>query len=247
MFHDSSATAPRSATPTGETLQQQRHECKFTLPLEQVEAAKALLDHACAPDPKYTENRINSLYYDTTHLDLLSQKTESEYYKYKVRLRWYCDVAEKVFSNSAYLEIKNKFGARSLKHRFPVSLEVAQLHRDPIHAVAGHSLLEWAEPHVYDQLSGLQPACVIAYRRKRYIDMLSGLRIALDYEIQGLHPGPGLHPRGLTGRSPLAVLEVKGIHARELPSSLYSLTSLGVKKSSFSKYEICLNRLLEGV
>ncbi len=84
----------------------------------------------------------------------------------------------------------------------------------------------------------------LTYRRERFIEAASGLRISLDSEITALRiadwaaAAPGI--RRLPGnlRSPILV-ELKG-GSRDLPPALATLAALGGRRESFSKYSFCL-------
>ncbi|NLB65359.1 MAG: VTC domain-containing protein [Lentisphaerae bacterium] len=217
-----------------------RHEAKFVLPKIYTAQALAWLNHLCAPDPAYGENRVHSLYYDSLRMNALRQSEQGEYLKQKVRLRWYTDELEKEFSDKAYLEVKSKEGARSWKTRVPMALDVAALHREPAAAVRDLCLTDWLAPPAVPDLVAFAPVCVISYLRSRFVDMATGYRIALDSEIC-LSNWSSERPRGnRPGTARYSVLEVKGFAARVLPPPLHVLNRYVIKKSAFSKYAECM-------
>ena len=93
-------------------------------------------------------------------------------------------------------------------------------------------------------LAGLRPAVHLSYRRERFVEPASGLRIALDSEISPLRiagwaaSAPGIRRVPGNLRSPCLV-ELKGA-SRDLPPALAALASLGGRRESFSKYSFCL-------
>ncbi len=241
-------TTPKEGAPAaGPEAQATRHEIKFVL--SQAYAAPALewLDHHCAPDPRYSHNMVHSVYFDTPHLGLYHQKLQSEYLKYKVRLRWYSNEEETSFSDGAFLEIKSKEGVRSRKGRVHLAPDMPALQRDPLGAARRLAEDEEGglEHEVYTELHKLTPVCVIRYCRRRFIDMLSGHRIALDHHIGVTHVNPDLRLRDGGRDLDSAVLEIKGRDARSLPPSLYELTTLTrARRDAFSKYGECVRQLL---
>lgn len=78
-------------------------------------------------------------------------------------------------------------------------------------------------------------AFVISYQRRRYIDSVSGTRLCVDNEISAPRVNRALLPSAAPVRLETAVVEFKGAGA-ELPAHLHTLTDLGCRKTSFSKY-----------
>jgi hypothetical protein len=218
-----------------------RHECKFIVPVRNLARVQALLNHLCATDPSFQSNIINSLYFDTDRLELLRQKEASEFLKRKVRIRWYVDPLTGTPGPQAFLEVKTKQGARGGKVRTALPIPAAAFDRDPLAAA------ETLSPHLLEGtglegvLRDVVPACVIQYRRRRYIEMSTGHRIALDSDIRACSLNRALLRERRESRPSYAVLEVKGPGARDLPPSLSLLHRWGVEKSSFSKYAACLD------
>jgi len=90
------------------------------------------------------------------------------------------------------------------------------------------------------------PAYQISYKRIRFIEPISGTRLCFDFDIRAprsnFHMLPRFNPFFLN----MAVFEMKG-HAQKLPFSLNFLLKLGLRKSSFSKYSACYERLIKNV
>ncbi|MDX1644149.1 MAG: hypothetical protein R3244_07310, partial [Thermoanaerobaculia bacterium] len=82
---------------------------------------------------------------------------------------------------------------------------------------------------------GLSPVLAVRYLRHRYLDPVTGVRIALDQAIEVSR----VHPRFLADigprRLPQTVLEIKSTEV-EPPAALAVLGGLGARSSSYSKY-----------
>ncbi|MDA3798100.1 MAG: VTC domain-containing protein [Kiritimatiellae bacterium] len=220
-----------------------RHEVKYIIPRSKVDMCRSYLDHHCAYDPAFYENTIKSVYFDTLSLSLLRQKENSIYYKYKVRLRWY-EEKDGSLSPNAWLEIKTKFGTRTLKKRIKIDIDVQKLDRDPIGTAEKLNLSDYLEDEGHLEFHGILPVCCIQYKRCRYIDMMEGLRVSVDYDIEATHISDVIALKGYSGAAPTAVVEVKGSGAQTLSRLLYKITDFGGRKNSFSKYEICLKNIM---
>jgi hypothetical protein len=221
-----------------------RHETKFVFPSHYIDFVLQLLEHRCARDPGHFRNTIHSLYYDTPQLDSVNEKDQSEYLKCKVRLRWYTGDDPSESSPNIYLEIKRKEGCRSFKKRFCLPIDADKFSRNPIVAGEDLHLSEWLDEESGAEFRNMVPVCVIHYVRCRFVDMATGGRIALDRNIGVAHPNPRLRFPGYAGTLDSSVLEVKGERVCALPSTLVGLQTLGVRKTSFSKYAECVNTLL---
>ena len=209
-------------------------ELKFTLPASRVHLARRRLETFGRRDPQYPSALVWTIYYDTPALVSLGEKINSDYLKRKIRVRWYSDLDGRV-SGPAFVEAKFRVGTRRAKVRavlpYPAE-EIARWNVDDARLQSFPLLLR--EHGVLGQDSWL-PMMLIRYRRDRFIEPLTGSRVSLDTEIAA----SAVNRRFLAApdRSPLAtaVLEVKGV-ADELPAALRPLLSLGMRKTSFSKF-----------
>lgn len=200
-------------------------------------------DFSLEPDPAYADGVINSLYYDTPNLHLYHQKRASEYLKFKLRLRWYGDVGDGAHGASVpgFLEVKRKIGAIRRKQRTAVKLDGAELIRRDFASKSFEDLAAHAFENGFPECLPLHPVAHIRYRRRRYIDPVSGARIAIDWEIRCEWFNTALAPFQAPDLLDAGVLEVKGA-TRHLPSSLEPVSSV-LHKYSFSKYAQCLEKL----
>jgi len=172
------------------------------------------LSARCIPDPLYPDGLVTSIYFDNRSMVLLRAKINSDFIKRKVRVRWYADPATGVAQDPAFIEIKEKVGARRFKIRVPLDVAAADLAGNtsmstlrgllaPLHR-AGH----WIE-------ADLQPLLRIAFRRRRFTDPTNGARISIDSTIRGTTVNPALLPVSRPALLAHAVVEVKG-ESREL-------------------------------
>lgn len=214
------------------------HELKYLLPSGRAGILRSALERRCRPDPRYPEGIVASIYYDSLRLHSLREKIDSDYLKTKIRVRWYEDAATGEAVGEAFAEAKHRIGSR--RNKFRRSLEVRaswlakqrltrrELRALPLALPGGNLSLQ--QP--------LFPLIVVRYRRLRYVEPYSGVRISLDMAI-----GPGaVNPLFAARRSerklPVAVLEVKG-KSRRLPANLRWIRGLGCRRASFSKYNAC--------
>ena len=221
-----------------------RHERKFVCPAARQETVEAWLDHHCAPDGIFRHNLVFSLYFDSPDLALYDRKNNSDYLKWKVRVRWYGEADGTGFSEAGYLEVKAKEGALSRKTRVRLPVSGRELDRDPFAAGADLALAEVLEAHPWPAGDHLAPLCVIGYRRRRYVEMATGLRLALDTEIAARRVNGALPLRPMPRPLEEAVLEIKGRGADGLPPALLRLQPVaGLRRDAFSKYGECVRRI----
>lgn len=225
-------------------LSSSAHELKFTIGNSRAPRIIAWLASVCRPDPEYLRAKVSSIYFDTLRWHALGEKLSSEYLKSKFRLRWYAAPGTPLTTGDpVFAEAKFRIGAirRKLHVRAPYSAEW-------VDAVA----LE--EPRLRDfprflQAQGvpvrhqLFPAFVVSYQRRRYIDPVSGARVCLDSEIGAPRVNSAVLPGTAPVRLETAVIEVKGAGA-DLPEHLHTLTDLGCRRTSFSKYAVCYQKMM---
>lgn len=195
------------------------------------------------PDPEFPAGTISSIYYDTWDWHHLREKVNSDYFKTKVRIRWYADIDSEEPEDKSYLEVKYKVGSRREKVRIKTDYSGKWLSRV---ALDDQSLLKI--PHLLRSHSvviqeNLYPAFQITFKRRRFIEPVTGARLCLDYDIGAprvnRHMLPRSHPFWLQN----AVFELKG-RISELPDVLHQLTALGCRKRSFSKYSACYQKIM---
>ena len=222
----------------GEQQQIGEHESKFVLPNVRAEQVRSWLNHKFLPDPDFAEGRISSIYFDTNDFRLLAEKLASDYLKTKIRLRWYSSLQEDMIFPSVFLEIKNKIGSARQKKRLVLGVASDWIIS---HGLEDAGYLSFNH-EVAKQGGGigqpLYPVMQISYRRSRFIDPLSGARLALDCDIHVSRINRRLISDFKPTSLPVAVFECKektGI----LPDWLHQVNAFGGRKGAFSKYSEC--------
>lgn len=217
------------------------HEIKYVLPEPRSGPLEAFLSRVCLPDPQYPDTVVASLYFDTPGLHLLRQKINSDYLKTKIRLRWYEEPGGEALG-PAFAEAKFRIGTRRRKLRIETAYTGAWLKQQPL----THPELV-ALPRILQELGApvpqpMLPSIEVRYRRRRYVEPLSGARIALDTGLSVGRSNPVLAPRRTGCVASGAVLEVKGKDFR-LPVTLAAVGAFGCRRGSFSKYHACFQGL----
>lgn len=213
------------------------YELKYTVANNRLGSVLALVGALCRPDQQYPAATISSIYYDTRDLRLLGEKVNSDYLKTKARLRWYRGEDGRL-AGTAWAEAKYRVGSTRSKFRAasaypPDYLDAADL-GDP-ELLGLPTLLAERGVVVSEQLL---PSLLISYTRRRYVEPVSGFRIAVDGDIRMPRANRALLPSALPTRLQSAVIECKGT-SQELPRTLQPLFRLGLRKVSFSKYLAC--------
>ena len=211
-------------------------ETKYVTPAARAPVLLERLRRSLPPDGEFPSNRIHSVYFDTPGLASLAEVDNGDYRKCKVRARWYEDGrAAEADAPRAFVECKAKTGTR----RHKVRVEVPDLQRNlPLQHPAWLRLPALLRGAGAALPAGLwTPSLHITYRRHRFVDPASGVRLALDHEIRVARAHPRLMRFAAVGceSAPAAVFEVKG-KSRALPAQLSFVTAMGARRQSFSKY-----------
>jgi hypothetical protein len=215
-------------------------EAKYTFRSGVADLLQPTLAASCMRDPAHAEDFVNSIYFDSIDRFHLAEKVNSDYLKTKLRFRWYGSEHDIESGQPliGYLEVKSKQGAQRRKERIQVEVD-----RESV--IAGHEdfatlskLLNCARDCGYNFPRPVFPMIAIRYKRSRYIDLLTGARIALDrgigYSAVNSRFFMSTGPRTLT----LGVLEIKS-NDGEIPRSLIATRKFLNRRDSFSKYEEC--------
>ena len=233
-----SATAPPA--PSGAALER---ELKFVLPEAQAAGALSVLRALCRPDPRYGAARVSTIYYDTPALQLLGEKLDSDFYKLKVRLRWY---ESPDLDAASFLELKMRVGSLRHKARVATPLRARWLDTASLEDPALIEVVSLAQPLGTPLPMPLMPALLVRYLRHRFIEPVSGARVSLDTRIEAPRARRGLFHAGGGVSLALAVLEIKG-QDDELPRTLRPLAHLGMRRGAFSKYGIAAREVFRAV
>jgi hypothetical protein len=207
------------------------HEIKYVMPAASAGPAEAWLKATCRPERAYPPAWVCSVYFDSPGADLLEEKTNSDYLKTKVRVRWYEPLAGPA-GGPAFLEIKQRAGTTREKRRLALSTPAADVAGWPLHDPRWLLLVAPAAARIGGPLA---PVLRMRYVRSRFFDSLSETRVALDRHLEVTAVHPALRPRPVPAGLPWAVVEWKGT-SPELSSGLRGLTRFGAGRQSFSKY-----------
>lgn len=213
-------------------------ESKYVAPRRAAPFLRERLRKSFAPDGEYPVNWVHSVYFDTLAGDAFAEADNGDFYKTKVRVRWYQAVdADGRGVVPAFVECKSKVGPRRQKIRVRLDSVRTDL---PLHHPSWLRLPSLLLEQGAEIPPGLlQPTLHISYHRHRFVESTSDLRLALDSDIRA----EGVHPRfaraqAIAGRpAPWMVFEAKGA-TRSLPGSLRFIKSMGARRMAFSKYAL---------
>ncbi len=225
-----------------DTMQIGEHETKYVLHNNRADILRRWLAKKCLPDPEYHEGKISSIYFDTKDFRMLGEKLSSDYLKTKVRLRWYSGIDSGEPFSATFLEIKNKIGSARVKIRDRLDIDSEWVLSRPLH---NHEYLvinrKVAEQGVIFK-GTLYPAFQINYCRSRFVEPLTGARLAVDSNIHVTRINRQMVNRENFAPLPDAVFELKS-QSGILPDWLHQVNALGCRKGSFSKYSACYAQL----
>ena len=213
-------------------------ELKFVVPNHLVQGIIKFTEALCKPDGEHPVAIISSIYFDTNELDAVNEKLNSDFYKTKYRLRWYQNSRTGKFSENAYMEFKRRLGSKRIKRRAIIDISPADINNLKLQSPLFQDMVHHLHNKGVIPTNVLSPSLLIRYNRRRYVDPVSGSRIAIDSDIHVPRCNPNLLPSSGNGAIQNAVLEIKSENA-EFPNSMLPLFSMGLRKSSFSKYLCC--------
>ncbi|MBM9603737.1 VTC domain-containing protein [Desulfopila inferna] len=218
------------------------HETKFVFPAVQSMPLINWLLSRCVEDGDYPRGVISSVYYDTLAWNFLAEKNNSDFLKTKFRLRWYQDTGYSSYSAMAYFEKKRKIGSSREKMRVEVPLDdavkKARYLNDPYFIELPGKVYSQSLPPERSIL----PAFQISYVRHRFVEPLSGARLAVDSEIHVPRINPMMVKRNWKEPLNVGVFEFKS-SSMDLPDRLHGITVFGCRKGSFSKYSNCFEHI----
>ena len=173
-----------------------------------------------------------------------------------MRVRWYDEWAIpasmwqiprdrfRAFDLPAFLELKGRTGVESWKRRLPIVLS-----RDALNESSGGAKLPTFIPPAllldllaklgYSATGALRPVTLVRYKRERFEEPVSGLRVSLDHQITVVAPW---RKRATPLRTGEAVVELKG-RASDLPHRLAALGRFAQPWSANSKYVAAVEAL----
>lgn len=220
----------------------ERFERKFFIFPRNIGFAYTLLRQFCRPDSEYPEGQVNTLYFDTPDLDEYIKSASGDFRKNKVRIRWYDRVENSQGMVPIFLELKTRQGFVSSKQRQRslVPAQNLELTRLVAGIVDPTTLINTLAGFGHFPEEPLRPIITTSYWRYRFTEMLTGVRVSLDYDIRSSMVARelGYGERDLQLRG--AVVEVKG-PTLELPLTLRRIRLLDTDWSRFSKYGYCVD------
>jgi hypothetical protein len=220
----------------------QRFERKFYIQSERVALAYGLLRQSCFLDKNYASEQINSLYFDTADLDQYERSRSGDFYKDKVRIRWYGPSIAGEGMQAVYIEVKSRQGFAGMKQRLRLMVPAETLKPNSIcrGIIPRHVLMQELARFGYFSSGVLYPVICISYWRYRFCDGITGQRVSLDCHIRStmIMPEPGNGEKNLELLG--GVIEIKG-DSLELPPTLMQARILDTDWTRFSKYSACLD------
>lgn len=191
-------------------------------------------------DPKFPEGSVTSIYYDSFDLASMHEKVNSFHERKKIRIRWYSDLPGRITQACSFFEIKHKIGERRCKYRIKTEFSGAWLESrsmDDIELMKIPCLLGCPESR-----ETLFPVIKINFKRRRFVDRITGARISVDYDITVPAANRSFQPCRVPAELETAVIEFKGSEP-DLPRMYHRITDLGAVKGSFSKYVHCMSMI----
>ena len=220
----------------------ERFERKYYLMPREVGFAYGLLRHSCLAAREYFSEQINSIYFDTADLDQHERSSSGDYYKDKVRLRWYGEDNKLNGIQTIFLEKKSRRGFASTKQRLKLQVPAESLALSNLGKgiVPKALLMDTLARFGYFPSEILLPIIKISYWRYRFSEIMTEQRVSLDCHIRStmIIPGPGNGEREL--ELPGAVVEIKG-RSMGLPEALKRARILDTDWTRFSKYSACID------
>lgn len=224
----------------------ERFERKYYLAPRDFGFAYGLLRQICLPAREYHSEQINSLYFDTADLDQHERSSSGDFYKDKVRLRWYGETNGLNGMQVVFLELKSRRGFASTKQRLKLQIPAESLALTNLgKGIISKTILTDTLARFGYFLSGMIfPVIKISYWRYRFTEIMTEQRVSLDCYIRSsmIIPGPGNGEKEL--ELPGAVIEIKG-QSMELPEALKRARMLDTDWTRFSKYSACIDAHIE--
>ncbi len=222
-------------------------ELKYTFPNVMSPAMASWLSMNCKIDKEYPESRIQSIYLETLNTESYFEKINSDFFKTKFRVRWY-EMADRQGTQESsstpfFLEKKMKIGAKRLKNRWVHNTRKDEADRFPLSSAYHQQWHRLFTEKEGEDIPHFLPFIQISYIRKRFVDLFSGARLSLDFDISVEKSNEFLLPPPTNTILPMGVFEVKS-GSQTPPQTLHFLTKNLARKANFSKYERCISYLV---
>ncbi len=224
----------------------ERFERKFFVSPSKEAFTRSMLAHISLPDGKYPKSRINSLYFDTYDLDMYRKSDDGNYERFKIRIRWYDNASEQKGDVPVYLELKAKRGFASRKNRrkFLVPAERLKNVNENNTIIDRNIIVRTLAEFGYFSDDSIQPVILIAYDRFRYVELMTGTRMSLDWNINStlMNRELGIGQPGLVLDG--SIIEIKG-PSMDIPLTVQPLGFTDIDWTRFSKYASCIESQTE--
>ena len=219
-----------------------RFERKFYILPKNIGYAYSLLRQFCRPDREYPISTVHSLYFDTADLDQYNRSASGDFNKDKIRIRWYDEESIRDDAIPVFIELKTRHGFASTKQRERMIVPVEDIELSHLgNGIISKTILNnTIAGFGYFPESPLRPVIKISYNRYRFTEMMTGIRVSLDYNIHSTMVALELGRREHDLRIEGAVVEVKG-PSIELPVTLRKIKILDTDWSRYSKYSNCID------
>jgi hypothetical protein len=223
-------------------LAQQRRELKFMFRGGEFDRLIDTLLARCQPVRfgVQDESRVSSIYFDDDALSSVQDSLAGASVRSKLRLRWYdADFA----ADRTHFEVKHRAGLSINKRRSP--FDVAESLELVHYAALIDDLQTRLAPGAAAMLAvRSRPTVLVAYRRRHFLEPLSGARLTVDYDIRGFEQSELAAPARRFGVSvpDRFILEVKVSSKSEANVPAW-LGTLAGRATRSSKYLMCCARM----
>lgn len=154
-----------------------RYERKWVLPkFDHSRLLMLLINSKFFFSEQYPDRKVNTLYYDNRNLRSIKENLYGNYYKKKIRIRWY---SNDLILKKPRLEIKEKEGDQNKKKIIPL-LELENL---DIRKSTDLSLITNIVNKKIYQKEKLIPILTTHYDRKYLISPIKKIRATIDYNL----------------------------------------------------------------
>ncbi|MCL1883651.1 MAG: polyphosphate polymerase domain-containing protein [Defluviitaleaceae bacterium] len=213
-----------------------RNEKKYIITSEQASSIESLLDGHMVPDRTGTY-WVQNIYFDNNRWDIINISMDKPFYKEKMRLRCYGEIADRVF-----LELKKKHAGIVYKRR--VALPKQAMDMPILDALRYEETQISRELAFYLESTGVSPKMFLSYSRKAFSGVRedSALRITFDssirYRTDNLDFIHSPNDGKLVFPENLVIMEIK----TPLSIPLWLVNFLSENKifgTSVSKYGVC--------
>ena len=160
------------------------YEIKYNIDQSSIPDVEYWLDRVLIPGPAYPDSIVSSIYFDSYELNSYREKLNGDYLKTKYRIRWYETPGITQSSNFPVVaQTKRKRGNIRIKESMPIDIDPMCLLNNSIDSAKIIDCQSHFNSMKCPPEETLFPVVLIRYRRKRYLEPISGLRVCIDYDI----------------------------------------------------------------